>query len=99
MAPRVGKNEGNGDRVISTGGQWRLGSAAMGEAENRVSSDVFCEKYDNLLVDADIFTVLGVSFCVTQNAFNFIKIKKNMNIGAHFSKSYIPLCCPFFNLV
>ena len=74
MAPRVGKNEGNGDRVISTGGQWRLGSAAMGEAENRVSSDVFCEKYDNLLVEVDFFTVKGVPCCVTKNAFNFIEI-------------------------
>ena len=37
--------------------------------------DVFHEKRDSLLVESDIFTVLGVSFCVTQNAFNFFEIK------------------------
>ena len=36
----------------------------------------FPRKRDNLLVKADIFTILGVSFYVTQNAFNLIKIKK-----------------------
>ena len=48
-------------------------------------------KRDNLLVEADVFIILGVSFCVRQNTFNFIKIK-NKNIGAHFRKSYMPLC-------
>ena len=50
---------------------------------------------DNLLVETDIFSILGLSFFVTQNAFNFIEIYKNKNIGAHFSKSYIPQCFPF----
>ena len=41
-----------------------------------IPSDVFLEKCDNLLVGADIFTILGVSFCVMQNTFNLINIKK-----------------------
>ena len=39
-------------------------------------------------------TVLGVSFCVTQNTFNWINIKKN--IVAQLIKSYIQLLFPFF---
>ena len=49
---------------------------------------MFCNFCDNLLVDADIFIILGVSFFVTRNAFNLI-IKKNLR--AQFSKSSIPL--------
>ena len=51
-------------------------------------------KRDNLVVETDIIWNLGVSFCVTQNAFNFIKLK-NKNIGEQFSKSSIPLCNTF----
>ena len=47
----------------------------------------FCDK---LLVETDIFDIFGVSFCVTQNTFNFIGGKKN--IGEHFRKYYITLC-------
>ena len=31
------------------------------------------KKWDNLLVETDFFAILGVSFCVMQNVFNFIK--------------------------
>ena len=52
--------------------------------------------YHNLLVEADVFAILGVSFCVMQNTFIFIGIK-NKNIGAQFRNYYIPLCRPFLN--
>ena len=51
---------------------------------------------DKLLVETYIFAIFGVSFCVTQNAFNFIEILKNKNIRLQFSKTSIPLCFPFF---
>ena len=35
------------------------------------------KKCDNLLVERDIFAILGVSFCVAQNDFNFIKKKEH----------------------
>ena len=54
------------------------------------------KKRDNLLVEAGIFTILGVSFCVMLNAFNFIEIK-NKNIGAQSKKIFIPLCSLFLN--
>ena len=34
------------------------------------------KKCDNLLLETDIFAILGVSLCVTRNDFNFIEIKK-----------------------
>ena len=34
-------------------------------------------KCDNLVVETDIFAILGVSFCVTWNALNFNEIKTN----------------------
>ena len=37
-------------------------------------STKFC---DNLLVEAEFLTILDVSFCVTQNAFNLIIKKKH----------------------
>ena len=52
---------------------------------------------DNLLVEEDVFTIVGVSFCVMQNAFNSIKIYKNKNIVAQFRKSSIQLYYYFFN--
>ena len=57
-------------------------------------SEKFC---DNLLVYADVLTILGVSFCVIQNTLNFIKPKKC--IFAQFNGSYIPLCSNFFIFV
>ena len=54
--------------------------------------------YDNLLVEADIFTILGVSFCVIQNVFNLIKIKNN-NVREQFIKSSMPLRNHFFKLM
>ena len=45
------------------------------------------KKCDNLLVQTDIFSILGVSFCVMQNAFNFIE-RKSKNIG-HSSENII----------
>ena len=61
----------------------------------RTCSANFC---DNLLVETDIFIILGVSFCVTRNDFSLIKIKKK-NIGAQFRKYYIPQCHSFFKLM
>ena len=52
------------------------------------------KKCDNLLVEADIFTILGVTFCVTQITFNLIDIK-NKNIVAQFSYSSIQPHRPF----
>ena len=49
----------------------------------------------NLLVKVGIFEILGVSFCVTRNAFTFIKQTKN-NVGGMFQKVlYSPICRPF----
>ena len=36
-------------------------------------------------------TILGVSFCLTKNAFNFLSKSQNKNVRAQFSKSSIPL--------
>ena len=47
--------------------------SACSAALLRMCSAIFC---DNILVEADIFTILGFSFCVMRNAFNFIQIKK-----------------------
>ena len=47
----------------------RCNSEFIKEAEG-----VFREKLDNLLVEMDTFSILGVSFCVTQNAFNPIDL-------------------------
>ena len=38
----------------------------------------FC---DNLLVEADVFTIIEVSFYVTRNALNLIEIKKQERKG------------------
>ena len=51
---------------------------------------MICEKVHNLLVDTDIFYHLGVSFCVTRNAFNFIEIKKISQ--GHSSESLLFPC-------
>ena len=51
-------------------------------------------KKDNLLGNTYIFSILGVSFCVTRNAFNFIEIK-NKNIG-HSSESLLFLYVVLF---
>ena len=58
---------------------------------------MFRDFFDNLLVEVENFTILGVSFCVTRNAFNLIKIK-NKNVGANFRKHFIPLCGTFKKL-
>ena len=44
-------------------------------SSHKATSDVFPKKCDNLLVEVDTFTILGVSFCVTQITFNLIDIK------------------------
>ena len=36
---------------------------------------MFRDFFDNLLVEVENFTILGVSFCVTRNAFNLIDKK------------------------
>ena len=40
---------------------------------HKACSANFC---DNLLVETAIFAIIGVLFCVTQKALNFIEIKK-----------------------
>ena len=52
---------------------------------------MFRKKCDNLLVEADNFTILGLSFCVTQNAFNFIKIKKQEHRSIVKQVLYYPM--------
>ena len=51
---------------------WKINN--VGDEELVISSANFC---DDLLVEADFFIILGVSFFVTQNALNFIEKKEH----------------------
>ena len=52
-----------------------------------LNSLVMCssKKCDNLLVEVDIFTILGDSFCVTQNALNLIDKKGRRQLHSSVS--------------
>ena len=53
--------------------------------------DVFCEKGDNLLVEADIlYHFWGIVLCNTRR----LQFHCKKNLGAQFIKSPIPICFP-----
>ena len=57
------------------------------------------KRCNNLLVEADIFSILGVSFCVTQNSFNFTETKKTGTQGHSPASILFPICHPFLKLM
>ena len=50
------------------------------------------KQYDNFLVETDIFCHFKGLILCNAKRLQFHRNKKNKNIGAHFIKSYIPLC-------
>ena len=70
--------------------RYRYRYSSRSRSRGRDRAEVFHEKHDNLIVEADIFTIFRVSFYAMEKAFNFIEIK-NRNIGEQFITSSIPL--------
>ena len=57
------------------------------------------KKYDNSLVETAIFFHFRDLILCNVKHLQYYLIKKNKNIGAHFSKSYILLLHPFFKFM
>ena len=57
------------------------------------------EKCENVLVETAIFAIIGVLFCVTQKAFNFIEIKKQEHRETFQKTFYSPMLYFFLDVV
>ena len=63
--------------------------------KKRFLEECSLKKRDKLLIEADIFTILGVSFCVMQNAFNFNEKKRSCTVTEVFYSTKLS----FFKLI